>query len=303
VTDSSFSLSNQVPDEDGGGVEIEGTSHVPLRLQIFELTLLCLSVSCRVDLDRGVPPPTPMLASPSNATFSSVTTSAFSPPATYPPPPPSRYSTLSSASSRASTSSFSPSVREATIPAQSLRFTVLPAPHPLFHQPPGSHNHHLSVPHRMGGPAGGSQAREERVPLSPTPRSLDVRFGEDDHAAEGATSGRQSRGSTWGRKLGRVWGDFVGGWSGKSVEGAAKYRGKSFHLLPPPHMFPPLPPPAINPRPIATFHDTTPFLSATTQGVIILDEGLVRVLGVERGFWIAVVLAALEIEEDREVSR
>lgn len=174
---------------------------------------------------------------------------------------------------------------------------------------------------------------EERVPLSPTPRSLDVGFGEHAGAELGGSTGAISGGATWGRRLGRVLGGIMGGVrsvAGRSSEGAAKYKGKvrrfflrsvrslvareeahavsffslrqSFHLLPPPHLFPALPPPAINPRPILTFHDTTPFLSATTQGVLIVDEALVRVLGVERGFWIAVALAALEIEEDREVS-
>ncbi|KAL7412145.1 hypothetical protein BDY24DRAFT_393394 [Mrakia frigida] len=279
-----------LPDEDGGGVEIE------------------VIVSCRVDLERGLPPPTPTLTSPSTATISSIaTSSAFTSPTTpttYPPAPPSRFSTISASSSRTSTSSLSPTVREATIASQSLRFTVLPAPHPLFHQPPGSHNHHLSVPPRFGGgigPGGRDLRGEERIPLSPTPRSLDVGFGEQ--AELGGPTGAVSSGLTWGRKLGRVLGGIVSGVkgvAGRNLEGAAKYRGKSFHLLPPPHLFPALPPPAINPRPILTFHDTTPFLSATTQGVLIVDEALVRVLGVERGFWIAVALAALEIEEDRE---
>jgi hypothetical protein len=81
---------------------------------------------------------------------------------------------------------------------------------------------------------------------------------------------------------------------------------QSFHILPPPCLFPSLPPSPSSsnrttPRPILTFRDTTPLLSSgTTQGVLTLDEGMVKVLGVERGFWICLALCWLEMMEERE---
>lgn len=195
-------------------------------------------VSCRVDLERGLPPPTPTIASPSTATFSSVaTSSAFAPPTppTYPPAPPSRVSSISVASSpRTSLSSVSSTVREATIAPQSLRFTILPAPHPLFHQPPGSHNHHLSIPSRFGNGSGlGMDVRgDDRIPLSPTPRSLDVGFSDEQRSEMGGAS-RGGGGATWGRRLVRLFGGLVGSVqsvAGKGAEGAAKYKGKVSHV-------------------------------------------------------------------------
>ncbi len=54
---------------------------------------------------------------------------------------------------------------------------------------------------------------------------------------------------------------------------------------------------------LATFYDTTPPLSfgSLTSGVLELDDGLARLLGVDKGFYIAVALAYLEFLNDKEV--
>ncbi|KAG8931512.1 hypothetical protein FRC02_002637 [Tulasnella sp. 418] len=52
--------------------------------------------------------------------------------------------------------------------------------------------------------------------------------------------------------------------------------------------------------PILRFHDTTPVLSVRTTGVIELDEGVARVLGVDLSFYIAMALAFLEYLSDKE---
>ncbi|CED85363.1 hypothetical protein [Phaffia rhodozyma] len=94
-----------------------------------------------------------------------------------------------------------------------------------------------------------------------------------------------------------IWGECLGS------------SGKSFIILCPPDLLPPppvsvstsssTPPPRPRTRPILLFKDTTPLYSATTQGEIVIDESVVRCLGVERGFWIALALGVLESEEER----
>lgn len=55
---------------------------------------------------------------------------------------------------------------------------------------------------------------------------------------------------------------------------------------------------------LLTFYDTTPALGlgTPTTGTIELDEGIARLLGVDRGFYIAACLAFLEFLGDKEVS-
>lgn len=54
---------------------------------------------------------------------------------------------------------------------------------------------------------------------------------------------------------------------------------------------------------LLTFHDTTPTftLGAPTSGLIEMDDGITRLLGVDRGFYVAVCLAFLQFLEDKEV--
>ncbi|KAG8873131.1 hypothetical protein FRB97_007000 [Tulasnella sp. 331] len=53
---------------------------------------------------------------------------------------------------------------------------------------------------------------------------------------------------------------------------------------------------------LITFHDTTPTFSlgSHTSGVIELDDGIARILGVDKGFYIAVTLAFLQFLEDKQ---
>ncbi|RPD60931.1 hypothetical protein L227DRAFT_547364 [Lentinus tigrinus ALCF2SS1-6] len=57
----------------------------------------------------------------------------------------------------------------------------------------------------------------------------------------------------------------------------------------------------LTPTPLLTFHDRTPVWTARcTSGLIEMDEGQCRVLGVEPAFYVAVALTYLEFLEDRE---
>ena len=60
----------------------------------------------------------------------------------------------------------------------------------------------------------------------------------------------------------------------------------------------------LTPTPLLTFHDRTPVWTARcSSGLIEMDEGQCRVLGVEPAFYVAVALTYLEFLEDREVRR
>lgn len=54
---------------------------------------------------------------------------------------------------------------------------------------------------------------------------------------------------------------------------------------------------------LVTFHDTTPTftLGSPTSGMLELDDGIARLLGVDRGFYVAVCLAFLQFLEDKQV--
>ncbi|KAG9028478.1 hypothetical protein FRB95_006420 [Tulasnella sp. JGI-2019a] len=53
---------------------------------------------------------------------------------------------------------------------------------------------------------------------------------------------------------------------------------------------------------LLTFHDTTPTftLGSPTSGMLELDDGIARLLGVDRGFYVAVCLAFLQFLEDKQ---
>ncbi len=58
----------------------------------------------------------------------------------------------------------------------------------------------------------------------------------------------------------------------------------------------------LSPTPLLTFHDRTPVWTARcSSGLIELDEGQCRVLGVDPVFYVAVALTYLEFLEEREV--
>lgn len=54
---------------------------------------------------------------------------------------------------------------------------------------------------------------------------------------------------------------------------------------------------------LLTFYETTPTftMGSPTSGIVELDEGIARLLGVDRGFYIAVCLAFLQFLEDKQV--
>lgn len=283
-----------LPSADGGGVEIE------------------VMIACRLTPAKQVTSPhASSSSSPSAATY----------------PPSSHFSTQSTtASSIASSSSTILTTAETRV----LQFTILPAHHPLFHLPAGAHNHHLSSAGRRD--AGGET---ERVPLSPGPRSRDA-FRKDGGPADSLPGLGLGGGplAGWSGSLSRTFGGVsrtLLSWAGQKGSGEparpslggkvsvfysssrapplspdtrdGAFPPKSFHILPPPDLFPALPPPSTSPRPLLTFRDETPWFwsSGTTQGTLLVDEEVVRVLGVEKGFWIALALAGLEVEEEREV--
>ncbi|KAG8899406.1 hypothetical protein FRB99_006751 [Tulasnella sp. 403] len=87
---------------------------------------------------------------------------------------------------------------------------------------------------------------------------------------------------------------------GKKLVGALETK-KSFTIRIP--AYPPSP--TLPPAPLLTlltFHDTTPALrlGTPTSGTLELDEGIARILGVDRGFYIAIALAFLEFQSDKE---
>lgn len=81
---------------------------------------------------------------------------------------------------------------------------------------------------------------------------------------------------------------------GKSNAAAAAVGGISSNA--------PSGPPVPVPVPFVAFTDNTPVLRATPSGTLSIDVEVVRSLGVEMAFWVAVSLAFFEFLRDRDVS-